>query len=36
MKRIFLLVLIVMAPVSAISQTKTKGILLEDLTWVES
>lgn len=36
MKRLRLLVLIVVSPVAVTGQTKTKGILLEDLTWVEA
>lgn len=36
MKRILLLVLIVTSPVAVTGQPKTKGILLEDLTWIEA
>lgn len=36
MKRIFLLILIATSPMVATSQTTTKGILLEDLTWMEA
>jgi creatinine amidohydrolase len=36
MRRLLLLVLIVISPGAASAQTKTKGILLEDLTWVEA
>jgi creatinine amidohydrolase len=36
MKRILLLVVIVTSHVAVAGQTKTKGILLEDLTWVEA
>ena len=36
MKSILLLVLIVSPFVAATGQTKTKGILLEDLTWIEA
>lgn len=36
MKRLLLLVLIATSSVAATGQTKTRGILLEDLTWVEA
>ncbi len=36
MKQIILLVLIITAPVAVLGQSKTKGILLEDLTWIEA
>ena len=36
MKRLLLLVLIATAPVAAAGQAKTKGVLLEDLTWLEA
>jgi len=36
MIRILLLVLIVTSPVIVTAQSKTKGILLEDLTWLEA
>src|SRR5687767_2532343 len=36
MKRIILLLLIATSPIAAIGQTPTKGILLEDLTWIEA
>lgn len=36
MKQLLLLLLIVASPVAMTGQTKTKGILLEDLTWVEA
>lgn len=36
MKQIFLLLLIFVAAVATSGQTKTKGILLEDLTWIEA
>jgi creatinine amidohydrolase len=36
MNRLFLLVLIVASPVAAAGQAKTKGVLLEDLTWLEA
>ncbi len=36
MRRLLLLVLIVVSPVAATAQTRAKGILLEDLTWVEA
>jgi creatinine amidohydrolase len=34
--KILLLLLVVTTPVAATAQTKTKGILLEDLTWIEA
>jgi hypothetical protein len=36
MKRLILFVLILTSPVAAAGQAKTKGILLEDLTWLEA
>ena len=36
MKRLLLLVLMITSPVIVTGQAKTKGILLEDLTWVEA
>jgi creatinine amidohydrolase len=36
MKRILLLFLLLISPIAAICQTKPKGILLEDLTWMEA
>ena len=36
MKRILLLVLLITSPVAVTAQSKTKGILLEDLTWLEA
>src|SRR5687767_4567221 len=36
MKRILFLVLILTSTVAVTGQTKTKGILLEDLTWLEA
>jgi len=36
MKHLLLLALILSAPVATTGQTKTKGILLEDLTWIEA
>lgn len=36
MRQLLLLVLIALAPLAVTGQTKTKGILLEDLTWVEA
>lgn len=36
MKRLLLLLLMVACPVAAAGQAKTKGVLLEDLTWVEA
>lgn len=36
MRKLLLLVLILAAPIASSGQTKTKGILLEDLTWIEA
>src|SRR5687767_13345272 len=36
MKRLLLLVLMITSPVVVTAQSKTKGILLEDLTWLEA
>lgn len=36
MKQILLLVLLITTPAAALAQTKVKGILLEDLTWLEA
>ena len=36
MRKLLLLVLILAAPIVSSGQTKTKGILLEDFTWVEA
>lgn len=36
MKQLFLLALILATPVTTTAQTKHKGILLEDLTWIEA
>ena len=36
MKRLLLFVLIVTSPAAATGQTKPKGVLLEDLTWLEA
>ena len=36
MKRLLLLVLVVTSPAAATGQTKPKGVLLEDLTWLEA
>lgn len=36
MKKLIFIAVILVAPIAATGQTKTKGVLLEDLTWIEA